>query len=152
MGLNVCVFSSLTRANDQDPDNFDFETQFYAHPASVEDAEKYFPGRSEGVEIDVVYDFGTKHELDFGYGEYNDWRDALSSLAQSLPRSDAFHELIEFPDNEGVIGPVVSRKLAGDFAEFENRAKTKSPDFVRTYLQWKKAFETAANSGAVQFQ
>lgn len=152
MSLNVCVFSKLGRAKDQDPDNFDFETQFYVHPASVEEVEAHFPGRSEGVEIDVVYDFGTKHEFDFGYGEYNDWRDELSRLAQTSDRADAFSELISFPDNEGVIGPVVSKKLAQDFGEFEDRAKAKGSDFFAVYLSWKTAFETAADGGAVQFQ
>ena len=69
-----------------------------------------------------------------------------------------FVELINFPDNEGVIGPVVAAKLAKDFAEFEHRAEEYSAsipdgtDWLENYREWKCAFEMAAKDGAVVLQ
>ena len=66
-----------------------------------------------------------------------------------------FVELINFPDNEGVIGPVVAAKLAKDFAEFEHRAEEYSAsipdgtDWLENYREWKCAFEMTAKDGAV---
>ena len=65
-----------------------------------------------------------------------------------------FCGLINFPDNEGVIGPVVAAKLAKDFAEFEHRAEEYSAsipdgtDWLENYREWKCAFEMAAKDAA----
>jgi hypothetical protein len=117
---------------------------------SVEDQRKFFPGRDEGFDADVVYNFVHKHEFDLGYGEFNDWREQLARI--ELGASSAFQEIIEFPDNEGVIGPAVAKKLAVDFQKFEPQAKLEGDVFYTIYSKWKKAFETTSDNGAVQSQ
>lgn len=76
-----------------------------------------------------------------------------------------FSELINFSDCEGVIGAAVSAKLAKDFADFqphvdalERREDYFSEEFVRfrtrfrsLYAEFRKAFEMAADGGAVAF-
>lgn len=55
-------------------------------------------------------------------------------------------------DCEGVIGPEVSAKLVKDFADFDERAKTRGGKyFYALYCDWRKAFEMAADGGAVSF-
>lgn len=110
------------------------------------------------------------------YSGYNDWRETLARLAgypltpykgfmggESACHAAAcwdgatgpFAELIDFPDNEGNIGPVTSAKLAKDFADFDERAKYFDGDedgwFYKKYLDWKKAFELASDGGTVDF-
>lgn len=78
-----------------------------------------------------------------------------------MPReeSDAlpFGQLINFSDYEGLIGPTTSKKLADDFASFAKKAEQiKLPDedrewFLRVYNDFRRAFETAAQGGAVEF-
>jgi hypothetical protein len=68
-----------------------------------------------------------------------------------------FSELINFSDAEGTIGPVVAAKLAKDFEVFLPIAQEKwegNADFhhyYQRYLDWKHAFELAADNGAVVF-
>ena len=151
MSLNVCVYSKLAKASVQEPDDYDFDTQLFIDLLSVEEVDRFFPGRHEGVEIGVVYDFGMRCEFDLSYGDYNIWRDQLAELAGKT-HSGAFHELIEFSDSEGVIGPVVSKKLVVDFSEFEEQAQNVSDAFHQIYMEFKRAFEMSADQGAVQFQ
>ena len=97
------------------------------------------------------------------YSGYNRWREWLSetmlgqppekiwecpSLAAGLP----FTELINFADNEGIIGPTTSAKLARDF-EANNLAahKTGKTYFIEIYNNFRKAFEMASDDGLVQF-
>jgi hypothetical protein len=63
-----------------------------------------------------------------------------------------FSELIHFSDCEGVIGTAVSKKLAADFAAFDEKAKAAGNErYYAKYQEWRKAFEMAANGGAVDF-
>lgn len=63
-----------------------------------------------------------------------------------------FFELIHFADNEGVIGPVVSAKLAKDFRDNYERAKAFGDGYwLSKYEKWMAAFEMAADNGAVEF-
>jgi hypothetical protein len=52
-------------------------------------------------------------------------------------------------------GPIVSAKLAADFAKNQERAdkyETTDAEWFRLkYADWRKAFETAADGGAVNF-
>lgn len=97
------------------------------------------------------------------YGGYNEWRKWLCSLALGVDVDEVwknpaayagkpFVELINFSDCEGTIGPVVSAKLAKDFAEFSARAAGANADgYGSLYRDFAKAFETAAKGGAVKF-
>ena len=66
-----------------------------------------------------------------------------------------FFELINFSDCEGSIGPVVSAKLARDFAEFDERARSLNDEgrhFYRLYKSWTTAFQMASDGGMVDFR
>ena len=80
-----------------------------------------------------------------------------------------FQELINFPDNEGLIGPIASERLYQDFVNYESKidkavdwwylkmSETKeynSEDvkwFKSKYNDWKHAFDIARNNGMVIF-
>src|SRR5688572_19587868 len=110
-----------------------------------------FHGRADDLEDKACYTYGEAFAFRAGsYGSYNAWRERLAELAdypqepyqayETLPpklRRDAaawsgkadgmpFVELVNFSDCEGVIGAGVSAKLAKDFAEWDERAKTVS--------------------------
>lgn len=133
-----------------------------------------FPVRADDIEDRGVY----RSEDSFGfcagaYSGYNRWRERLAELAGYLKapieiygreehRYDAgawavaegpFWELIMFSDCEGVIGTSVSKKLAADFATFDGAAQAVGdPTFYPKYQDWRKAFEMAADAGAVDFR
>lgn len=157
MGLDITAYKNLkVVANpelDEDGELLDYDTQ-WKPGASMEWSEECFPGRGEGIEPQKVYTW--EEEFDFGagsYSGYNRWRSTLESFAIE----NQFQELINFADNEGVIGFVVSKKLAKDFVENEERAiefsKTINDGewWINKYTDWKEAFEMASENGAVDF-
>ena len=132
-----------------------------------------FPKAHDGIEDRCVY----KADDSFGfragsYGGYNAWRNQLAKLggwpegiyeqynreyksyccAAWDGQEGPFAELINFSDCEGIIGPVVSAKLAKDFSDFESAAvQVDHPFFQETYRNFKLAFEVASDGGAVDF-
>ncbi|WP_339259542.1 hypothetical protein MKZ12_07140 [Paenibacillus sp. FSL R5-0713] len=158
MGLDITAYKRLTKVEnpqlDEDGDVFDWNTQWRTD-GSMRWSEQHWPGRAEGVDFETVYTFEDSTGFRAGsYSGYNWWRQKLSEFAEG----DAFRELIEFSDCEGVIGSVVSKKLAADFAEFENEAKEYAGKietgeyWFKMYGIWKEAFEMAADGGAVNFR
>jgi len=174
MGLDISAFSGIEKVDcvfDEDGDAIhpvtrapiDYDVRVYANPD--------FPGRAAGVEDRACYVGKDSCGLSTGYGSYNAWRNELAKLAGYpetrqvnygiaemrydagawLATSGPFWELINFSDCEGTIGPVVSAKLAKDFAEFEDRAKAVGGHFYDRYQEWREAFDMAANSGLVRF-
>jgi hypothetical protein len=133
-----------------------------------------FAPRAEGVDMAALYSSAQDFHFRAGsYGGYNTWRENLAKLA-GYPATEwrdhdgettmkhaaacwrgaagPFSELINFADNEGTIGPIVAKKLAADFAQFEDQAKaTDDAWFIDRYGEWKLAFEIAADGGAVEF-
>lgn len=146
------------------------------------------PDRYAGLEDKAVYDFaGSYHFRAGSYGGYNEWRETLATMAgyptlevERVPgyapskavRRDAaawagmcegmpFSELVNFSDCEGVLSAPVCRKLAKDFADWDQRAKVysacshideaKDSWFYAYYKEWHKAFDMAGDSGAVSF-
>ena len=117
---------------------------------------KSFPGREEGipphefVAAECVGGFCAG-----SYTGYGRWRSQLAELVGRQQRSDSpgpFMELTYFSDCEGVIGPVVSAKLAKDFAMYQPFADSHSDEWFRKkYAEWRVAFETAADGGFVDF-
>lgn len=97
------------------------------------------------------------------YSGYNRWREMLSEMAHGVsPRTiwesfdkwddKPFVRLINFSDCEGVIGSDIAKVLAKDFADFQERADQHPDDWFRVkYADWRRAFELAAQSGAVRF-
>ena len=116
------------------------------------------------------------------YSGYNWWRNELAKLAGFQPIYDTvtefdvktqkavdrnelrydkavwnakkgpFWELIDFSDAEGVIGPVVCKRVYKDFLKFKVKAAMHpSKDFRESYRDWMKAFSMCANDGAIVF-
>jgi hypothetical protein len=178
MGLDITAYEGLSKIDGvqyldgevykadleiMDDDAYDFVA--YLNPD--------FPGRADDIEHRGVY----KSTDGFGfragaYSGYNRWRNKLAEIAgypkapieiygREELRHDAgawaagqgpFWELINFSDCEGTIGTAVSKKLAADFAAFDGAAKeVEDQDFYRLFTEWRKAFDMAANSGAVHF-
>lgn len=157
MGLDICAYRRLTvdplAKLDDDGNPVEWETCWRPGP-SMEWSESHWPGRGEGVDAGTIYRWAEEFRFRAGsYFGYSEWRAALRRFSGS---SDAFYELINFADNEGVIGPVVSAKLSRDFAENLERARTFFGNdeswFFQLYLRWKRAFEMAADGGAVDFR
>lgn len=168
MGLDITAYRKLSPAPgaqlDEDGNPQEWQTHFHAHPSSINFTEENWPGRSAGIETGGVYTFADSLGFRAGsYGGYGDWRRTLARFAGWSKIEDAwdkktgpFIELIDFADNEGVIGPVVAAKLAKDFADNQERADA----FAETeedswwgeqYAKWREAFEMAADGGAVDF-
>lgn len=159
MGLDITAMRKLRKVEnpilDEDGYPEDWEKQ-WKPGASMEWSEEHFPGRGEGVEINSVYEFEEKFDFRAGsYFGYGAWRDELDKFKGDV----AFQELINFADNEGVIGPVVAKKLYEDFNKYEVEAEEHSKNvensdgewFIYKYRQWKKAMELASDNGAVDF-
>jgi len=143
-------------------------------------ANRDFPGRTDGLVVDGIYEKSDNaaHEQDFragSYSSYSAWREQLAILAgypEGTSREEdrefrhslsawnnaektkglPFWELIDFSDCEGTIGPVVSAKLAKDFAEQQPKADAIGGYFLEKYNQWRHAFELASDGGAVVFR
>ena len=161
MGLDIAAYRRLKVVEypkfDEYGDLENWDTEWLPGE-SMEWSEEHFPGRGEGVDSKTVYTW--EEEFGFragGYGAYNWWRSQLNLFANSDHPSNDFMELINFADNEGVIGPVVSKKLVEDFEKNEEKAKAFSKTLKEgkwwfgQYLNWKKAFKMASDNGAVDF-
>jgi len=155
----------------RDPLHYNNYTRFYVNHD--------FPGRNGDIEDKACYAYEDSEGFRAGsYGGYNGWRERLAELAEypmieyegvqgyapsRRMRRDAaawsgicegmpFLELVNFSDCEGVIGSQIAAKLANDFAEFDDLAKSvDDPWFYELYCKWRKAFEMAADDGAVSF-
>jgi hypothetical protein len=172
MGLDISVFSKLVEAPDAQRDadgelvDYDSFRTFFDNPD--------FPGRIEGLKSGTVYRIGEHGDgLCAGsYGGYNRWRNELAQMAgyplteyethygKTAEGYDAgawaagsgpFFEQIQFSDCEGTIGPVVSAKLAKDYAEHAGKAEKIGGRFWEMYQEWRATFEFAADRGAVVF-
>ena len=166
MGLDITAYRQLTpiagATVSQDGEVDDYDTQWYPGP-SMEWSESHWPGHGKGVDAYTVYSFSEKFSFRAGsYGGYNAWRDDLARVVGLHSARDCyegglvgpFSELLNLADNEGVIGTVVSAKLAADFAKFADRAATHwhdRPYSLEKYQAWRKAFEMATDNGAVRF-
>ena len=168
MGLDITAYRGLVRIENpamEDGCPVHWEAHFHAHNSSIAFTEENWPGHSEGIESDAVYAFADKFGFRAGsYGGYNAWRNQLAEVMLGKSACDCwkqdkagpFFELIHFADNEGVIGPKVAAKLAKDFADHEAKATAWAEAnndewFIQKYRDWRKAFEMAAQGGAVDF-
>lgn len=166
MGLDITAYSKLTLApdaeRDEDGNVVDYDRHFQAW--AVDWTEKHWPGRASGIAEGAIYTFSDSFSFRAGsYSGYGAWRDWLAKTAgygsaESVwdqgDLQGPFVELIHFADNEGVISAEVSAKLARDFAEHEATIAGEEPrntDYMDRYRNWRKAFEMAADGGAVDF-
>jgi hypothetical protein len=175
MGLDITAYSKVEKVDvEVDEDNRPLDENVYDNYARAWATGKR--GQNDQLEDGKFYSGDEAYGFRAGsYGGYNEWRETLARLAgypltpykgfmgESASHAAAcwggasgpFSELIDFPDNEGCIGAVTSAKLAKDFADFDERAKYFDGDedgwFYKKYLDWKEAFELAADDGMVQF-
>ena len=169
MGLDITAYRKLAKVIiPEGAEAADYPApRMYHNPA--------FPGRADDVPEGSyigLEEFGFRAG---SYGGYGEWRNQLAEFAGyaegvenffggerksfSATAFDAkggpFWELICFSDCEGTIGTAISAKLAKDFAENQPRADAyDGPDaewFKARYADWRKAFEMAADGGAVEF-
>lgn len=156
MGLDITAYKNLKLVEkpelDEDGEIVNWDSE-WKPGASMEWSEKHFSGRGEGVNPNSVYTWEDSFGFRAGsYSGYGWWRRQLGQFA----KGDDFQELINFADNEGVIGPIVSKKLANDFSKnleeaIEFAAHLESEDWLELYNLWHRAFEIASENGAVDF-
>ena len=175
MGLDITAHRGLRKAapgEGIDPQYGDADYTNGWHKMYVNDD---FPAQADDIEHDAIYHADDSFGFRAGsYSGYNEWREMLARLvgypeaphpsprragemsnAASVwndPKPGPFVELINFSDCEGVIGPRTSAKLAKDFAAYQAKADAHPDDYFRAkYADWRKAFEMAADNGAVYF-
>jgi hypothetical protein len=169
-GLDVTAYSELVEVPNAAVDKDGIPTAKDMVRLSPVD----YPERFKGLKPQAIYRF--KKQFDFragSYSGYNWWRNELAKLAGYKPieaktvegktesrydaaawkaKSGPFWELINFSDAEGVIGPVVCKKLYADFVANHKAAMAHpSKDFQQSYLDWEKALELASKNGALEF-
>jgi hypothetical protein len=157
MGLDITAYSRLKPAPDAEVNEDGYPVNWGDFVQIRENPD--FPGRAKGLTNRAIYKVGESFGFRAGsYSGYNEWRSQLADLTgkpEATYRLDSkgpFAELICFSDCEGVIGPEVSKKLAKDFADWEDRARKSGDEyFFSKYQEWKRAFEMASQNGAVDF-
>lgn len=176
MGLDISAYSQVMLEKEVEVDEYGSPRDWKKYRVAYVNDD--FPGREGSIIDRGVYSFNERYRFRAGgYGYYGGWREQLAKMAgyPATLRTDSygrdrmahaaacwsgstgpFSELINFADNEGVLGPEVCAKLAKDFAEFETMAvdfaKTqRDEEFIESYLEWKKAFDLAADGGMVCF-
>lgn len=150
MGLDITAYSGLTEfcpKNESESPGAG-QTYFYKNME--------FPDQFEGLKERTIYSYAKSFCFWAGsYSLYNLWRGILAYMVHYNDKkgeTNPFYELINFSDCEGAIGQVVAKKLAADFAEWQEEADANPDDWFRMkYAEWRKAFEIAADNGAVQF-
>lgn len=167
MGLDITAYRKLKKLDVV----FDADGKPLAGSVGVW-ASRDFPGREEGLEDGAAYAYEETDEvLSMGYISYNRWREQLAQLAGYpttrihrhgieeytcaaacwMGATGPFSELINFADNEGVIGPVVAAKLARDFAEWDGKAGLIGGRFYETYCDLRRGCDMAADGGMLDF-
>lgn len=169
MGLDIRAYQGLkligTAKNGEDyEDEYDWRKTFYAHPTYIDEAD--FPKHLEGSGLVAggVYEYADDLKFRAGsYSNYNWWRNELaymvlgvgSRIVRDSPGvycDQPFYFLINFSDCEGIIAGDAAAKLKRDFEEWQEQADEHPSNYFREqYAQWRKAFEMAADSGAVDF-
>lgn len=120
-----------------------------------------YPERAEGLQHLRYYVHGDSMDFSAGpYSAYDAWRRELARIG-GYEAEDAwegrvdtapFLEMVDFADNEGVIGPATCTKLAQDFAAHEDTARAAmSKQHFGLYAKWWQAFELARHNGFVRF-
>jgi hypothetical protein len=178
MGLDIRYYKNITKLDcvfDADGEPLDAATKA---PLSEKHfwacVNPHFPERADGLDSKSCYSYEESEGFRAGsYSGYNHWRETLAQIAGYPAIEDERHgvvtkrhdkgayvagngpffELIWFSDCEGIIGPKTSAKLAKDFATFSDAVAASATDewFKEKYAEWKTAFETAAQNGAVRF-
>jgi hypothetical protein len=175
MGLDISAYKRLQLLDvkvNEDEEPLDPATGAVLEDYTRVYIEEVFAERAEDLVNGGFYTYADRMGFRAGsYSGYSEWRDTLAKIAGYLPvpynrfgksemRHDAaawnatggpFWELINFSDSEGSIGAKVSTKLLDDFRQYLPQARSEGDAFLEKYISWMKAFELAADSGAVRF-
>lgn len=169
-GLDVTAYEKLTAVLSPKLDSYGEPSE----PNQIQLAPVDFAERFDGLTAGQVYRYESAFDFSAGsYTGYNYWRNELAKLAgyEQTPyksfngetelrydaavwngEKGAFWELIDFSDAEGVIGPVVCKRVYKDFLQYEAVASKHSDEYFRTsYQDWMRAFSMCANDGAIVF-
>lgn len=158
MGLDITAYRQLKKIQNPklDKDGYPENDNVQWKPgAEMKWSESIWTGKGEPLEYDEVYEWADSYDFYAGsYFGYNIWRDLLNQFKGDV----AFQELIDFADNEGVIGSKLAKKLYDDFLishkEAEKYAESLKKDnewFIEKYYDWEKAFMLASDNGAIKF-
>lgn len=158
MGLDIAAYARLER-DDSAVSDMDELTHVILERGELELTEKYYPGRTGGLAAGRYRFADTMCFAAGSYPAYGAWRGWLACKTgwisaeqcwSSGAKTGAFLELIDFFDNEGVIGAAVAAKLAQDFARFDHLVQTYERGYS-LYRQFRRACEMAADQGAIVF-
>lgn len=177
MGLDIKVYSSLekvvvgestcSKCGHTGPDLED--TVLFSES-------EFFPERADNIEFnsDYMYSGGWGYRVG-GYGWFDTFREILAKISgyelvkykhdigmcivvRESHQAGAwkvqggpFHELINFSDHSGIIGPKTSYKLLMDFHNYEHLFRDQSERFRDAYEDWTEVFEDASKNGCVEF-
>lgn len=165
MGLSVYAYSEVKKSEMNLDDFYQKDPAkhmtLFIHP--------HFPDHAKDFQDATVYSWEEVFSFDSGYSRHLVFRDNLAKMAGYAPSESAsgfkyfataiktesgpFWHLINFADNEGVIGTEVSKILYEDFAKFENQAANFGDlDFLARYSRWKTAFAFSSKNGCVDFR
>ena len=166
MGLDITAYKNVkligaAQSYEEYEENYDWRETDYIEtwvPNHFGDA---YAGTIPGSVYEAEDSFGFRAG---SYSGYNYWRNWLSITFLGVSAQEVwdnaetysnkpFWRLIEFADNEGVIGPIWSAKLAIDFANHQATVDALPCEqwLKDCYAYWRKAFEMAAQNGYVKF-
>lgn len=152
MGLDITAYKNLKEVENPVLDEYGYPEDWrhlWKPGGSLKWSESIWPGKGSPINADAVYCWEEKYEFRAGsYCSYNIWREKLNDFKGDV----AFQELIDFADNEGVIGSILAKKLYQDFVTYHEEAeKYDSGLFASLYYEWEEAFRLASENGAVSF-
>ncbi len=169
MGLDISAYQGLklVKAGGYDEDLEGEAIFLYPYP----DPEGRFAKRAEPF-VEGMYSYLDEFGFRAGsYSGYNMWRTWLCRFARGMEadafwklpepeKAGPFAELIDFADNEGLLGTPICAKLYEDFKAQKSKIIAASrkglenysdANFFRgRYDDWMKAFKFASKDGAVQ--
>jgi hypothetical protein len=144
MSLEILAYPRIVPVDDPNAE------RLYINPAFPAQADDLKTGYYEGTPARCYH---------ASYRAYNDWREKLCVTVLGVvpqyvwehPQPGPFVELINFADNEGLIGPKTCAKLHADFLKYRDAVKHLGEDFLKDYDDIAEAFEIGS-SGAVSFR
>jgi hypothetical protein len=135
MGLDISGYATMTkyvleRTDDLDADYEKRENEAYQYRQNYPE----FARTEEGLEDEQWYDTATPKRIDIGHWTYSGWnvfRESLSEFqgiedirevwaelkaGKRSPDSVILHDIINFTDCDGAVGPKSVKRLAREFA------------------------------------
>lgn len=169
MGLDITAYQNVEFVKPEEEPGEVYEQDDAGQPVVKLLPDTEFKAQMDGL-VPGFYrvsgnSFGFKAGSYIWYGGWREWlanqvgasfwkRTAMAwahpTPLQPIQKIHAFYELVWFSDCEGTIGPETCRKLAGDFAYYDNKVQGDEQQ-MRLYRNFERAFVLAAGSGAVSF-